>query len=151
MRLIPSLARIGAAVFGVTAASCKEVQPPRSMSPPPGPSPQPAGISIRQAVAEEAHPLLTNMINDAFRHYHARYAKDLETAERVTSDGKQGDRWYCTLRSKVTLLVTTTRGPCIYAWRQCFTTSAGINTPPCVPGLWCLILLYDWIVQMMHD
>eukprot|EP00903_Cladosiphon_okamuranus_P016996 g15665.t1 len=52
-------------------------------------TPNPPVISIRQAVAEEAHPLLTNMINDAFRHYHAQYAKDLETAERVTSDGKQ--------------------------------------------------------------
>lgn len=57
-------------------------------------SPQSAGISIRQAVAEEAHPLLTNMINDAFRHYHAEYAKDLETAKRVTSDGKEGARGF---------------------------------------------------------
>jgi len=30
------------------------------------------------------------MINDAFQPYHARYAKDLENAERVSSDGKQG-------------------------------------------------------------
>lgn len=55
------------------------------------PTPQaPQGISIRQATAEEAHPLLTNMINEAFQPYHARYAKDMENAERVSSDGKQG-------------------------------------------------------------
>ncbi len=77
-------------MVGLAAASSStKVQPPR-LSTMSSPTPAPPGLSIRQATADEAHPLLTNMINEAFKPYHVRYAKDLENAERVSSDGKQG-------------------------------------------------------------
>lgn len=98
MRVISTRARIGTAILGVTAACCKSVQQPAKLTSrtptatimnPSTTTRSPEGISIRPATASEAYPLLTNMINDAFREYHVLHEGD---GDRVTKDGKQGTR-----------------------------------------------------------
>ncbi|CAM9692457.1 unnamed protein product, partial [Ectocarpus sp. 13 AM-2016] len=58
------------------------------MKNPTAPPPLSSRIAVRQATSDEAHPLLTDMINAAFKHYNELFAKDL-AADRVTKDGKQ--------------------------------------------------------------
>ncbi|CAM9819912.1 unnamed protein product [Ectocarpus fasciculatus] len=82
MRLT-SIVRTGVAVFVFISARVASMKNPTAR--PPLSS---SRIAVRQATADEAHPLLTDMINAAFRHYIEQFAKDL-TADRVTKDGKE--------------------------------------------------------------
>ncbi|CAM9799972.1 unnamed protein product [Scytosiphon promiscuus] len=96
MRVTSTRARIGAAIFGVTAACCESVQQQSArltsratgtiVMNPSSASGVPKGISVRPATAAEAYPLLTNMINRAFRSYAVERTGD---DERVSPDGKQ--------------------------------------------------------------